>query len=172
MMTTQPITNIAPPMRQELPGDLRPLVGECILIKLALEAVDVVADQLPLRPTLGAGSPGPRILLTLLTYSYAAGTFATEDIEWNCQHDAATRYVSGNANLDQDTLRAFRRANRPWIEACLALVLQLAHRRLRQEAAPSEPERSLLVAEPDSAFLQLARRRLELATLMDMAMAD
>ncbi len=155
-----------------LAGDLRLLVGECALIRLVREAVDVVVRGLP----LGRWQSNPRldsqVLFALLTYSYAAGAHASEDIEWNCQWDPATRRITAAAPVEQDVLRAFRRANRPWIEGCLAWVLEGVAAARQIGVRASRDSQDARVKWPDCAFLEMARRRVELAVLMDMAMAD
>src|SRR6185436_17910502 len=100
-------------------------VGERVLIALALEAVQTLEDQLPRPPEL-AGGCSPQMLLTLLTYCYAAGFYGSEDIEWACSNDAAAHYLCGNTAPDEEALRNFRRANRPWIEACLTSLYEKA----------------------------------------------
>jgi len=106
------------------------------------------------------------MLLTLLTYCYAAGVYGSEDIVDDCRHDAATRYLCANSSPDQDTIRSFRRANREWIEACLACVYGrvgdvMSAQTGREPSAISTGE-----------FLGLARRKLELAIMIDTAMHD
>lgn len=112
------------------------------------------------------------MLLTLLTYSYAIGNYASEDIEWDCHHDAGTRYLCADTRLEEDTLRAFRRANRPWIELCLAWVLGRIRQGHLLGTQSSELKPPNLDVPPEAFCLGLARRRLEMATMMDMAMND
>ena len=155
-----------------LGGDLRLLMGEGDLIQLALEATTTVGSQLPPWRSLPHQSVSPQMLLTLFTYSYAAGRYSSEDVEWACQADPATRYICGHAVVELDTLKAFRRGNRPWIEAALARVLERANE-MKQLAGGESGWGQLSEGQGrDAAWLDLARRRLELAMLMDMAMAD
>lgn len=152
-------------------GDFRLLVDVTTLGSLVDRAVDAVCAQLP--PLSGdLAATNHKRLLRLLTYSYCICAFATEDIHRNCATDPATRYFTENAVIDHESIRAFRRANRPWIEACLAWVIsQLAD---APETASACENLAPLSCElqSDSPALQLARRRLELATLLDMALAD
>lgn len=150
----------------ELPSDLHTLLGERVLITLTLQAVDAVAERLPRWQGDPDGDASPRMLLTLLTYCYAAGTYASEDVEWACRRCEGARYICGNATPDLDMLRHFRRANRPWIEECLAWVLKRAWEQLHP-AFGSAPGHRL-----ESTCLDQARGRVRLATLMDMALAD
>ncbi len=165
-MTQLTTTNLKEPLSGEIPSDLHALLGERALITLALQAVDAVAARLPRWQGDPDGEAGPRMLLTLLTYCYAAGTYASEDVEWACRRREGARYICGNTCPDQDRLRHFRRANRPWIEECLAWVLE----RVREQFHPNDRPESGQPPEP--ACLEQARGRVKLATLMDMALAD
>jgi hypothetical protein len=148
-----------------LPADLRQQLGERALIDLALGAVQTVGEGLP-RPLAAAGRHSPQMLLTLLTYCYAAGVYGSEDIEYDCRNDAATRYLSANASPDQNAIRNFRRANRQSIEACLACVYGRAH---GVTSAQTSGEPSLASSR---ALFDFARRQVELAIMIDMAMHD
>ncbi len=148
-------TNAVRPER-EAPEDLRQVVGERRLIELALEAAHFVGESLPRPVSLSVDQPAPGLLLTLLTYCYAAGIYGSDDIERACESDASARYICAGARPDRDGLRAFRRANRPWIESCLAWV----YRRLYPEAS-SQP-----------AIAAVVRQKLELAVITDTAVAD
>jgi hypothetical protein len=96
------------------------------------------------------------MLLTLLTYCYAAGIYGSEDIEWACEHDVTVRYICANTLPTQDNIRRFRRANRPWVEACLVWVYG--------KACAAE------ATSPDLA--PFIRQKLELAIMVDTATAD
>jgi hypothetical protein len=141
---------------RDLPEDLRRVVGGRVLIELVLEASLWVGEALPRPEKLLEGQLGSQALLTLLTYCYAAGIYGSEEIEWACENDSSARYICAKTWPDQDTVRCFRRANRPWIEACLLWVYA--------KACPTE------VATTDvPAFI---RRKLELAIMVDTATAD
>jgi len=149
------LMNAARPTR-ESPEDLRRVVGERRLIELSLEAAQIVGEGLPRPERIVEDQPGSRTLLTLLTYCYAAGIYASEDIEWACESDAAARYICAKTWPDHDALRCFRRANRPWVEACLGWVYG--------KACPTALASSELAA--------LVRQKLELAIMVDTATAD
>ena len=159
-------------MPVELPSDLYTLVGERTLISLALQAVDAVAARLPRWEENPETEASSQMLLTLLTYCYAAGTYASEDVAWTCRHRENARYIVGNARPDENMIRHFRRANRPWIEESLAWLLE----RVCQQTpllASVVGNREMLTGDPlESPFLKHARQRVELATLMDMALAE
>lgn len=153
-----------------LPADLRQPVGERALIELALDAVQTVGERLP-RPLEAPGQHSPQMLLTLLTYCYAAGVYGSEDIEYDCRNDAATRYLCANTAPDQDAIRNFRRANRRLIEDCLACVYRNAC-----DMAPAQMSReSSSIPGLKGRITDLAgfvRRRLELAIMIDTAMCE
>jgi hypothetical protein len=140
------------------------------LIQLALEAVQTVGARLP-RPLESEEGCNPQMLLPLLTYCYAAGIYGSEDIEYDCRNDAATRYLCADALPDQETIRNFRRANRLRIEDCLACVYRNA-----SEMKPAQMNRDPSpVREFKERTIDLAgfvRRRLELAIMIDTAMCE
>ncbi len=110
------------PQTPENADDLRSVVGERRLIELALEAAQFVGEGLPRPEKIREHTPSPKMLLTLLAYCYASGIHGSEDIEWACENDLGVRYICANILPDQNTIRRFRRANRPWIEACLTRI--------------------------------------------------
>ena len=154
-----------------LPADLRQHVGESALIQLALDAAQIVGERLS-PPLEAEGRHSPPMLLTLLTYCYAAGIYGSEDIEYACRNDAATRYLCANTSPDQDAIRSFRRANRPRIEACLTRVY---HRACCETFAPVSrgplpiPR---LETRSSAELTSIVRRKLELAIMIDTAMCE
>ncbi len=168
-MTTT-LTAVEPPP-QNLPADLRASMGEGALSEWARAAAQTVAAGLPSWPGMPAGEFSAPMLLRLLTYCYAAGNYASEDIECDCQNDPTLRHLSANTCPDQDTIRRFRRANRPWIEACLACVYGWA---CGVTPAPTSRRPSpipQLKARSSAELLRVARRKLELAIMIDTAMS-
>lgn len=155
----------------EFPADLRQHVGERALIELALEAAQTVGARFP-QPLETEGWCSRQMLLTLLTYCYAAGTYSSEDVEWDCRNDAAARYLCASTVPDQQTIRSFRRANRPWIEACLTRVY---HRACCETFAPVS--RDLLPipgreTRSNAELINIVRRKVELAIMIDTAMCE
>src|ERR1700712_281032 len=94
-------------------------LGDCLPPDhLARFVVDIVA-QLDLK-TLYArygnrgGQPyAPEILLGLLFYAYATGTFSSRKIEQATKETAAFRFLAGNLSPDHDTIAAFRKTFLP-----------------------------------------------------------
>ena len=63
-----------------LPDDLRQWLDARTLVGLVFDAVHTVLDQVADEPSpLPVGNP--RVLLTVLTYSYAIGLFASDETE-------------------------------------------------------------------------------------------
>lgn len=176
-MSNHGLALAAPPVAGDLavapppPADLRQWVEECQLIQLVLEAVQ---QTLPdgTQAVADVAAPNARMLLTLLTYCYAADVLASEDVEWAAQNDPAVRYIGGSSPPDTNRLRRFRRANRALLEACLTKVLTevLTANRDEPVAAPRWGDRPGAVNNPATAAW--VRRKLELAVMMDAAAAD
>lgn len=152
--------------------DLRHALGERALIAWCLDAVQILGDRLPHLEGADREEYSPQMLMTLLTYCYAAEIYGSDDIEWACQNDAAVAYLCGNAAPDRDTLRRFRRINRPWIEACLMWVHA---RKETGDSAATEATGSPLAKLSPQAYAELAvlaHRKLEKAILIDTATSD
>ena len=116
----------------ETPYLLPPSVDEWLPAEhLARFVVDIV-EQLDLssraRQYRGAGSAAyhPSVLLALLIYGYATGTFSSRRIEQASYASLAFRYIAANTHPDHDTLCTFRRRFVPEIEALFVQVLQIA----------------------------------------------
>ncbi len=98
---------------------------------LARFVVDIV-EQLDLSPLArqyrGAGSAAyhPSVLLGLLIYGYATGTFGSRRIEQATYESLAFRYIAANTHPDHDTLCTFRKRFLPQIEALFVQVLSIA----------------------------------------------
>jgi transposase len=98
---------------------------------LARFVVDIVA-QLDLAPLYAryanrGGAPyAPEILLALLFYAYATGTFSSRKIEQATQETAAFRFLAGNYSPDHDTIAAFRKQFLPELKGLFVQMLLLA----------------------------------------------
>lgn len=111
-----------------LPPDLRQWIPADHLAHYLLDAV----ESLPLT-TLRVNERGtgdeqfpPRMLLGLLIYCYATGTFSSRAIERATHTDVAVRFLSGDTHPDHDTLCEFRRQNRAVLAESFVRVLELA----------------------------------------------
>jgi len=114
------------PVEGGLPEDLSWYIGKKTLVKLILEAIDEGG-------LAGAGGDNvateamafqPALLLTLLTYCYATGVYASIDIELGLRHDQMIRYLCANACPGFQVIHSFRRYNRTRIYRCLSMVLR------------------------------------------------
>src|SRR5258708_1546324 len=86
------------------PADLREWVDEQLLVKLALDAVQTLdwpaaaTDRNELRP---------QMMLTLLSYCYAAGIYGSGDIAATLRSDRVLHYICARAYPDGRELRHF-----------------------------------------------------------------
>jgi transposase len=111
-----------------LPPDLRQWIPADHLAHYILDAV----ESLPLTTLhvneLGTGDAQfpPRMMLSLLIYCYATGTFSSRRIESATFTDVAVRFLSGDTHPDHDTICEFRRQNRAVLAESFVRVLELA----------------------------------------------
>jgi hypothetical protein len=66
------------------------------------------------------------MMLSVLIYCYATGTFSSRQIEAHTYRHVSVRYLAGNLHPDHDTICKFRRENEALLKATFARVLQLA----------------------------------------------
>jgi len=69
----------------------------------------------------------PEVLLGLLLYGYATGTFSTRKIEKATYEQIPYRYISGNMHPDHDTINEFRKNNLAELKGLFVQVLLMAH---------------------------------------------
>jgi hypothetical protein len=91
------------------------------LVSHTFEAVHRV--DWPERRSVEEGTP-EAVLRTLLTYCYAAGIFASEEIQESIRHDPVLRYLASNHFPVWQEIRGFRRRNLPWLIESLAHLFQ------------------------------------------------
>lgn len=86
----------------------------------------VQQEPSPLSPAHHFDSLSAPILHALLTYCYAVGVYASEEIEFATQHDPALRYLCANHTPKWETIREFRRRNiKPLQSSLTALCCRL-----------------------------------------------
>jgi len=109
-----------------LPDDLSVYIGKKTLVKLILDAFEGLNARTAAPEAVATGNSNfqPAMMLTLLTYCYATGVYASTDIELNMQHDRMIRYLCAKNYLNLPVLREFRRYSRDRIKECLATVLR------------------------------------------------
>lgn len=111
-----------------MPTDLRTWLDERTLAGVVLEAQQAV-EPMHWKQSgvlLNPDEPRPQVLLTLLTYAYAAGTLPSEEIERATEKDSTFRYLCARTYPTESILRRFRRQNRILIRQCLAKVFEAA----------------------------------------------
>jgi transposase len=111
-----------------LPPDVRDWVADDALAHFVLEAVEATnlgEARVNLRGTGDAQYP-PGMMLALLIYSYATGTFSSRAMERASYDSMAVRYLCANHHPDHDTIAKFRRENGALLKACFVRVLELA----------------------------------------------
>ncbi len=111
-----------------LPVDLREWVPAGHIVHFIIDAVDSLdlgAAKVNQRGT-GSEQYPPSLMLALLIYSYATGTFSSRRIE-ALTHDAvAVRYLCADRHPDHDSICAFRRNNHALLTSSFHQVLELA----------------------------------------------
>jgi transposase len=74
----------------------------------------------------GSAAHHPSVLVGLLIYGYATGTFSSRKIERATHDSVAFRFIAANTHPDHDTLASFRRRFLPQVEALFVRVLVIA----------------------------------------------
>lgn len=113
--------------------DVTVRLGDCLPPDhLARFVVDLIA-QLDLsaiyaRYSTRGGQPyAPDILLAVLFYGYATGTFSTRKLERATYETLPFRFIAGNLHPDHDTLATFRKTFLPELKDLFIQLLLLAH---------------------------------------------
>lgn len=111
-----------------LPPDLRDWVAPDDLVHLVIETLAVLPLHQYRTNHRGTGSEQypPSMLLGLLIYCYATGTFSSRRIEALTYQHVAVRYLCANTHPDHDTICEFRRANKALLSETFVRVLELA----------------------------------------------
>ena len=120
------------PCDRETPYLLPPSLDDWLPKDHLARFVADIVDQLDLSALIGryrgAGSAAyhPAMLLALLIYGYATGTYSSRRIEQATYDSLAFRYLAANTHPDHDTLCAFRKRFLKEIEALFVQVLCIA----------------------------------------------
>jgi len=111
-----------------LPPDLRDWVPADHLAHFIIEAVEALDLRQVKVNTRGTGDAQypPSMLLGLLVYSYATGTFGSRRIEPSTYDNVAVRLITADTHPDHDTICTFRRENQALLAECFVKVLELA----------------------------------------------
>lgn len=111
-----------------LPPDLRDWVPADHLVHFIMDAVaalDLSAARVNERGTGSAQYP-PLMMLGLLIYSYATGTFSSRKIQTATHENVAVRYLCADHHPDHDSICKFRRENKELLTSAFHQVLELA----------------------------------------------
>jgi transposase len=111
-----------------LPPDLRDWVGPGHMVHFVMDAVDALDLGAARVNVSGSGSAQypPAMMLGLLIYSYAGGTFSSRRIETLTHENVAVRLLCADTHPDHDTICKFRRENKALLESAFHGVLELA----------------------------------------------
>jgi transposase len=118
-----------------LPPDLRGWVSPAHMVHFIIDAVKALDLSLAQTNQRGTGSAQypPSMMLGLLIYCYATGTFSSRRIETQTYENIAVRYLTGDTHPDHDSICKFRRENKAQLCAAFHQVLELAaHARVLQ----------------------------------------
>ena len=164
-----------------LPPNLRDWVPADHLVHFILDAVDAL-DLRQVKVNLrGTGSEQypPHMLLGLLIYSYATGTFSSRRIEQSTHDSVPVRRLTADTHPDHNTLCTFRRENAALLTESFVKVLQLAQQlkliKLGQLTVAADGTKVLAHASKHSAVSyqrageMIARLELEVAQLLAKA---
>jgi transposase len=111
-----------------LPPDLRDWVGPDHMVHFVMDAVkalDLSGAQVNVRGTGSAQYP-PSMMLGLLIYCYANGTFSSRRIQTLTHENVAVRLLCADTHPDHDTICKFRRENKELLGTAFHGVLELA----------------------------------------------
>ena len=111
-----------------LPPDLRDWVGPDHMVHFMMDAVkalDLSGAQVNVRGTGSAQYP-PSMMLGLLIYCYANGTFSSRRIQTLTHENVAVRLLCADTHPDHDTICKFRRENKELLGTAFHGVLELA----------------------------------------------
>ncbi len=124
------LVNIDPDTPLLLPPNLRDWVPAnhlCLFIVDAVEELDLRQVKVNERGT-GSEQYPPRLLLSLLLYSYATGVFGSRRIEQSSYDSVPVRLLCADTHPDHDTIFTFRPENQELVGEAFVKVLEMAHK--------------------------------------------
>ena len=113
-----------------LPPDLRDWLPPGHMVHFIMDAVDALDLSEARVNERGTGSAQypPSMMLGLLIYCYATGTFSSRRIETLTHENVAVRYLCADTHPDHDSICKFRRENKDLLSSAFHQVLELAAR--------------------------------------------
>jgi hypothetical protein len=140
--------------------DLRQRVPTSLLLRWAIESPQTVDLNWSDHLKASVGDFRPQMLLSLLSFCYAIGYYASEEIEEAIKTDRTMRYICARTYPDAKTIRRFRRNYRGALDQCLSHVLR--------EAAFHMMDRDvMLLCEVDQQVISATQEKIELAVILD-----
>lgn len=111
-----------------LPPSVQEWLPEAHLARYVVDVVEGLDLSELERAYAGRGSAAyhPAMLLSLLIYGYATGTFSSRKIERATYDSLAFRYIACNLHPDHDTLASFRERFGAQFESAFVQVLEVA----------------------------------------------
>ena len=111
-----------------LPPSVQAWLPEAHLARYVVDVVEGLDLSALERAYAGRGSDAyhPAMLLSLLIYGYATGTFSSRKIERATYDSLAFRYIACNRHPDHDTLATFRKRFGEEFQSAFVQVLQIA----------------------------------------------
>lgn len=111
-----------------LPPSVQEWLPEAHLARYVVDVVEGLDLSALERAYAGRGSDAyhPAMLLALLIYGYATGTFSSRKIERASFDSLAFRYIACNRHPDHDTLASFRKRFGKEFQSAFVQVLQVA----------------------------------------------
>jgi transposase len=112
-----------------LPPSVDEWLPEGHLARFVVEVIDQLDLSKLTRHYSGSGSAAyhPAMMLALLVYGYASGTFSSRKIERATYDSVAFRFIAANHHPDHDTLAHFRKTFLVELEELFVQVLTVAH---------------------------------------------
>jgi transposase len=113
-----------------LPPDLRDWVPADHMVHFIMDAVSLLNLEKARVNERGTGDAQypPSLMLGLLIYCYATGTFSSRRIERLTHESVAVRYLCADTHPDHDSICKFRRENKALLESSFHQVLECAAR--------------------------------------------
>lgn len=111
-----------------LPPDLSDLVPEGHLVRVVDAVVDAIdaSELYALYPGGGASAYDPKMMLKVVVYAYATGTYSSRKIERATRENIHFMWLCGMAPLDHMTVNRFRGERiRPVFESIFSQVVEL-----------------------------------------------
>lgn len=111
-----------------LPPDLRDWLPKDHLVHFIMDAVgqlDVSSAKVNVHGTGSAQYP-PSMMMGLLVFCYATGSFSSRKIERLSYESVAVRYLCADTHPDHDSICTFRRVNKALFQGLFHQVLEMA----------------------------------------------